>query len=127
MHVTGIIPQLRTQNLDSSIRFYIEKVGMELAFRYADFYAGIRAGTQMFHLKLVDTPDPSIAFVRDGDHLHLYFDTDDIEAFARYLQSRGVTLVRQPSDTEWQTRELVFLDDQGHTIYVGQKTGATAA
>lgn len=28
------------------------------------FYAGIRLGNQIVHLKLVDQPDPSIAFVR---------------------------------------------------------------
>ena len=29
-----------------------------LAFQYDDFYAGIRAGTQVFHLKLDDTKVP---------------------------------------------------------------------
>lgn len=28
------------------------------------------------------------------------------------------------ADTAWQTRELVSLDDQGHTIYVGQPTSS---
>lgn len=127
VHVTGITPQLRTRNLEASIRFYTERVGLELAFRHGDFYAGIRAGAHMFHLKLVDDPDPSIEFVSRGDHLHLYLATDDIDAFARHLRSTGVVLVREPSDTDWQTRELVFLDDQGHTIYAGQQVGASAA
>src|SRR4030095_3259610 len=58
--VAGVIPQLRTTDLAGSIRFYTEKVGFTLELQYEDFYAGIRAGSQLFHLKLVsrlrDTP-----------------------------------------------------------------------
>ncbi len=120
MLLSSITAQLRTCDLDASIRFYTEKVGLALDFRYADFYAGIRAGEQVFHLKQVDSPDPSIAFVQDGDHLHLYLGTQDVDAVADVLTANGVALRQKPTDTAWQTRELVFLDDQGHTIYVGQ-------
>src|SRR5690349_15491652 len=54
MSITGIIPQLRTTDMPSSIRFYTEKLGFSVEFRYGDFYTGIRAGAQIFHLKLVD-------------------------------------------------------------------------
>jgi catechol 2,3-dioxygenase-like lactoylglutathione lyase family enzyme len=119
MVVTTIIPQLRTTDLERSIRFYTERVGLELDFRYADFYAGIRSGHGSFHLKRVDAMDPSIAFVRDGGHLHLYLGVDDVDAFAERLRASGVELVQPPCDTKWGTRELVFRDDQGHTIYAG--------
>ena len=119
MPVVSITPQLRTMDLVGSIRFYTERVGLELAFRHSDFYAGIRAGDSSFHLKLVDTPDPSVAFVRDGEHLHLYLGVDDVDAFGERLRSTGVGLVRPPFDTSWGTRELIFNDDQGHTIYAG--------
>src|SRR5690349_20475717 len=119
MGVITITPQLRTRDLDASIRFYTEKVGLELAFRHADFYAGIRAPSGSFHLKRVDVADPSIAFVEEGGHLHLYLGVDDVDLFARRLATAGVALVQPPCDTEWGTRELVFHDDQGHTIYAG--------
>jgi catechol 2,3-dioxygenase-like lactoylglutathione lyase family enzyme len=60
MLISGVTPQLRTRDLDASIRFYTEKVGLTLEFRHSDFYAGIRAGDQVFHLKHVDSTDPSI-------------------------------------------------------------------
>ena len=126
MLISRVIPQLRTRDLDSSIRFYTERVGLSLEFRHSDFYAGIRAGDHVFHLKLVDNADPSIAFVEAGDHLHLYLGTDDVDAVARMLRTNGVPLVRGPEDTSWQTRELVFRDDQGHTIYVGQNKAGPA-
>jgi catechol 2,3-dioxygenase-like lactoylglutathione lyase family enzyme len=119
MGVITITPQLRTTNLESSIRFYTEKVGLELAFRHQDFYAGIRAPSGNFHLKKVDAADPSIGFVEKGGHLHLYLGVDDVDVFAKRLTTSGVTLVRPPGDTAWGTREVVFHDDQGHTIYAG--------
>jgi catechol 2,3-dioxygenase-like lactoylglutathione lyase family enzyme len=119
MPVLTITPQLRTTDLDGSIRFYTERVGLELEFRHVDFYAGIRSGGGSFHLKLVDTQDPSIAFVNDGGHLHLYLGVDDIDSFGERLRAAGIELIQPPCNTDWGTRELVFHDDQGHTIYAG--------
>ncbi len=60
MKIKSIAPQLRTVDMASSIGFYTEKLGFSVEFNYEDFYAGIRAGEQVFHLKLVDEQDPSI-------------------------------------------------------------------
>jgi catechol 2,3-dioxygenase-like lactoylglutathione lyase family enzyme len=119
MPVLTITPQLRTTDLDGSIRFYTERVGLELEFRHADFYAGIRSENGRFHLKLVDTQDPSVAFVNEGGHLHLYLGVDDVDSFGERLRNAGVKLIQPPCDTGWGTRELAFHDDQGHTIYAG--------
>ena len=119
MRVLTVTPQLRTTNLERSIRFFTEQIGLELQFRHSNFYAGIRTSSGSFHLKQVDTADPSIAFVENGGHLHLYLGVDDIDAFAERLRTAGVELIQPPCNTEWGTRELVFHDDQGHTIYAG--------
>ena len=120
MHVQRIIPQLRTTDLDSSILFYTEGLGFAVEFRYEDFYAGIRAGDHVFHLKLVDSADPGIAAVQAGEHFHLYFESSDVNAVAAQLKACGIPLVTDVHETAWKTRELVVLDDQGHTLYFGQ-------
>jgi catechol 2,3-dioxygenase-like lactoylglutathione lyase family enzyme len=120
MPVTGIVPQLRTTDMASSIRFYTEKLGFSVEFNYEDFYTGIRAGGQVFHLKLVDQKDPSIRYVDDGDHFHLYFQTTDLREFAARLKANGVKLVKDVHETAWNTREVVIHDDQGHTLYFGE-------
>ena len=120
MRILSAIAQLRTTDLDASIRFYTTKVGLTVEFQYEDFYAGIRAGSQVFHLKLVDEKDPSIEFVDKGDHFHLYFETDDASAAAAALKENGVRLVKDVHDTPWGTREFVIKDDQGHTLYFGE-------
>jgi catechol 2,3-dioxygenase-like lactoylglutathione lyase family enzyme len=121
MPITGAIPQLRTTDLAASIRFYTEIVGLTVEFQYQDFYAGIRAGQQVFHLKRVDEKDPSIDFVDRGGHLHLYFETDDVDAAAAALRAKTVPLVQDVHDTPWGTREFTIVDDQGHTLYFGQE------
>jgi len=121
MTVSGVIPQLRTTNLDESIDFYVSRLGFALEFRYRDFYAGIKVGAQSFHLKLVDSRDPSIGFVSEEGHLHLYFPTDDVDAEAQRLQRNGVVLREGVADTEWGTREFWVDDNQGHVLCFGQR------
>lgn len=120
MQISSAIAQLRTTDLDESIRFYTTKMGLTLEFRYEDFYAGIRVGNQLFHLKLVAQKDPSIDFVDKGEHFHLYLKTDDATAAAEALKRNGVPLVKDVHETAWGTREFVINDDQGHTLYVGE-------
>src|SRR5262245_13833921 len=98
MGISGVIPQLWTTDLKSSIRFYTTKLGLKLEFEYQDFYAGIRAGNQIFHLKLVDEKDPSIRFVETGEHFHLYLETTDVAATAAALRANGVSLVKDVHD-----------------------------
>jgi len=126
MQITSATPQLRTTNLAESIRFYTTKVGLTLEFQYQDFYAGIRAGNQLFHLKLVDEKDPSIEFVDKAEHFLLYLETYDAAAAADALKRNGISLVKDVHETPWGTREFVVKDDQGHTLYFGQ-SGSTQA
>ena len=120
MRITAVIPQLRTTNLAASIQFYTEKLGFALQFLYDDFYAGIRAGDHLFHVKQVDEKDPSIDDVEHGGHFHLYLQTDDAAGAAEALRRNGVPLVEDVHDTPWNTREFVIQDDQGHTLYFGE-------
>ena len=120
MTITGIVPQLRITDMASSIRFYTKKLGFSVEFNYQDHYTGIRAGGQIFHVKLVDEKDPSIAYVDEGDHFHLYFSTNGVADIAAQLKAKGVNLVRGVHETPWKTREIVIHDDQGHTLYFGE-------
>jgi len=120
MRISSATAQLRTTDLAASIQFYTTKVGLTLEFQYQDFYAAIRAGDQLFHLKLVDERDPSIEFVDKGEHFHLYLGTDDAAAAADALKRNGVRLVKDVHETAWGTREFAIKDDQGHTLYFGE-------
>ena len=66
---------------------------LTLEFRYSDFYAGIRAGGQVVHLKLVDTTDPSIDFVERATLPPLSRDRRR-DGRAQRLQADGVRLLK---------------------------------
>lgn len=70
-----------------------------------------------FVRRLADHADPSIAYVDDGEHFHLYLETDDPVATAAALKKNGVRFVKDLHDTPWGTREFAIKDDQGHTLY----------
>lgn len=120
MGIKTATAQLRTTDLDASIDFYTTKLGLTLEFRYEDFYAGLRAGDQTFHLKFACDKDPSIDFVDEQGHFHLYFEVDDAQATAEELKAKGIELVEDVHDTDWQTREFIIKDNEGHTLYFGQ-------
>ena len=81
---------------------------------------GISTAGQTIHLKLVDEKDPSITYVDEGGHLHLYFETEGVADFAAQIKANGVPMVEEVHETEWSTREFVIHDDQGHTLYFGE-------
>jgi catechol 2,3-dioxygenase-like lactoylglutathione lyase family enzyme len=120
MRVRHVIPQLRTTNLVESIAFYTTRLGFTLDFVHEDFYASVRTGTHVVHLKLTDDVDPSVEFVALGEHFHLYFDVEDAAAVADFLRQNGVPLVTELHETAWGTRELTIRDNQGHTLYFGE-------
>ena len=121
MQILTVTPQLRTTNLEESIAFYTAKLGFTLDFQYEDFYAGLRVGNQVVHLKLIDEPDPSIDFVARGEHFHLYFGTDDAAAAADSFKRAGVDVTKDVHETPWGTREVAIRDNQGHTLYFGER------
>ena len=122
MTAKTVVAQLHTTNLKESVNFYTSKLGFELEFEYSDFYAGIRiAEAQLIHLKLVDDPDPSIDFVRNNGHLHLFLTIDDAVSTAEDLRVKGVTFHSEISNTPWGTTEFHVLDDQGHVLCFAQE------
>ena len=120
MKVSRIITQLRTTDIDASIDFFLKVLGFDLAFKFSDFYAGISVAGQLFHLKLVDEKDPSIKFVADNGHFHLFIELDDVDTMAEHIRQHGGELQNEVHDTDWDTREFSVIDDQGHTIYFAQ-------
>ena len=103
MGIRTITPQLRTTDMASTIAFYTEKLGFTVDFQYEDFYAGIRNGDQTIHLKFVCDQDPSIPYVDEGGHLHLYLETEGVADFAERLKNLGVPILKDVHETPWQT------------------------
>lgn len=119
MQITSLATQLRVANLERALDFYVKTLGFTEEFRFRDFYAGLRAGTALLHLKQVEAPDPSIAFVKQGDHLHLYLRVPDLDATFRELEGKA-ELVYPITTKPWGDREFTIRDPDGHTLYFAQ-------
>ena len=120
MSILGVTAQIRTTNIGESIEFYTS-IGLELEFKYEDFYAGIKAGDQSIHLKLVDEKDPSIDVVARDNHFHLYFETDDIDAMAQRIKAKGMAFHKEIATTPWGMKDFYIKDNQGHILCFSQK------
>lgn len=121
MSVHNVIAQLRTTDLEASLAFYTSTLGFELDFRFADFYAGVRFGEQQFvHLKRVDDGDPSVRYVQDGGHQHLFFSVDDVQSYYDRFSAAGVTIRQELMEHPWEARDFVVQDDQGHVLCFSQ-------
>jgi catechol 2,3-dioxygenase-like lactoylglutathione lyase family enzyme len=119
MYITGLATQVRVANLERALRFYTETLGFVEESRFRDIYASVRAGGTSLHLKQVETIDPSIAFVKEGDHMHLYLRVIDLEETFRELEGK-VELVHPITTKPSGDREFTIRDPDGHTIYLGE-------
>lgn len=52
MLISRVIPQLRTTNLRVALDFDVETLGFTLEFVHDDFYAGVKCGEFVVHLKM---------------------------------------------------------------------------
>ena len=125
MYITSLATQVRVTDLDRALRFYTETLGFVEQFRIRDIYAIVRAGGTSLHLKQVDAVDPSIEFVKDGNHLHLYIRVIDIEETFRELSGK-VEIVYPIAAKPWGSREFTIRDPDGHTIYLAEADSESA-
>ena len=119
MYITSLATQVRVANLDRALRFYTETLGFVEEFRFRDLSASVRAGGTSLHLKQIDTIDPSIAFVKEGDHMHLYLRVIDLEDTFSELEGK-VEIVYPITTNPSGDREFTIRDPDGHTIYLAQ-------
>lgn len=99
---------LSTDNLDESIAFYTEKLGMKLKFRDGAHYAALDGGSITLALATaVDHPIPGQVVVG--------IKTSDVDAAAAAVEAGGGAIVKGPYDDAHERRAVVF-DDKGNGL-----------
>lgn len=112
-----VIPILDARDVDALLRFYVDKLGFEIDFRYPNDpsnYAGVRRGTVRLHMQWQHQEH----FQRGtAGRLRIRIKVYDPDALFEEFASRGVfsseVAVR---DTEWGTREFGFRDPDGNGL-----------
>ncbi|OBG74959.1 hypothetical protein A5700_02790 [Mycobacterium sp. E1214] len=104
--VTMVI--LSTDDLDGSIRFYRETLGMALKFRDGDHYAALDGGSITVALATpADHPAPGQVVVG--------IKTADVDAAAKAVEASGGKIVRAPYDGAHERRAVVS-DTRGNAL-----------
>ncbi|QQS00545.1 MAG: VOC family protein [Austwickia sp.] len=92
---------LSTDDLDASIRFYTETLGMALKFRDGSHFAAIDGGSVTIALATaLDHPLPGQVVVA--------IKTDDVDAAARAAEEGGGGIVKAPYDDAHERRAVVY-------------------
>ena len=99
---------LSTDDLDESIRFYSDTLGMPLKFRDGSHFAALDGGSVTLALATsIDHPLPGKVVVG--------VKTADVDAAARAIEDAGGAIVRGPYDDAHERRAVVY-DNQGNGL-----------
>jgi lactoylglutathione lyase len=99
---------LSTDDLDESIRFYTEVLGMGLKFRDGAHYAALDGGSVTVALATdVDHPLPGKVVVG--------IKTADVDGAAKAIEEAGGAIVTGPYDDAHERRAVVY-DNQGNGL-----------
>lgn len=99
---------LSTDDLDESIRFYTETLGMACKFRDGAHFAALDGGSVTVALATaVDHPIPCQVVVG--------IKTADVDAAARAVEESGGGIVRGPYDDAHERRAVVY-DNKGNGL-----------
>ncbi len=99
---------LSTDDLDESIRFYSETLGMPLKFRDGAHFAALDGGAVTLALATaVDHPIPGQVVVG--------IKTADVDAAAKAVEASGGGIVKRPYDDAHERRAVVY-DNKGNGV-----------
>jgi len=99
---------LSTDDLEDSIKFYVETLGMGLKFRDGAHFAALDGGPVTLALATeVDHPIPGQVVVG--------IKTDDVDGAAKAVEDSGGGIVRGPYDDAHERRAVVY-DNKGNGI-----------
>ncbi|MGH9056238.1 MAG: VOC family protein [Acidimicrobiales bacterium] len=99
---------LSTDDLDESIRFYSETLGMALKFRDGSHFAALDGGSVTLALATkVDHPLPGQVVVG--------IKTADVDAAAQAIEDHGGGIVKGPYDDAHERRAVVY-DHKGNGL-----------
>lgn len=99
---------LSTDDLDASIQFYTETLGMTLKFRDGAHYAALDGGSVTLALATaVDHPMPGRVVVG--------IKTPDVDAAAQAIEANGGAIVKAPYNDAHERRAVVY-DHKGNGL-----------
>jgi lactoylglutathione lyase len=118
---------LLVQDLDRSLRFYCDLLGMPLGHRSGSF---AQLATGVTRVALYERPAMAATLGReleppppDAPGFELGFKVEDCDAAYDELVSGGATSAVPPTDRAWGQRTAYVVDPDGHLVELAQDLG----
>jgi uncharacterized glyoxalase superfamily protein PhnB len=128
MQIKKLTPNLVVRNVEASLKFYGEILGLEKAITVPEqspyVFASVSNGSiEVFFndRKTVAAEYPKLA-ATIGASLTLYMEVDNLQEVLDRVQKAGVKISMPVTDQFYGVREFAFEDEDGYTITIAQKT-----
>ena len=127
MQLTKLTPNLIVRNVEASLKFYREVLGLEKAMSVPEqspyVFASVSNGSvEVFFndQKTVAAEYPKLAG-NIGASLTLYIETDSLQIIFDRVQKVGAKISMPVRDQFYGIREFAFEDVDGYTITIAQR------
>jgi len=129
MQIKKLTPNLIVRNVESSLKFYREILGLETAITVPEqspyVFASVSNGSVEIFFndqKTVAGEYPRLATTIGGS-LTLYMEVDSLQAVLDRVQKTGAKISMPVTDQFYGMKEFAFEDGDGYTITIAQKMG----
>ena len=127
MQIKKLTPNLIVHNVEASLKFYREVLGLETAMTVPEqspyVFAGVSNGTVEIFFndqKVVEAEYPKLA-ASIGASLTLYMEVDSLQAFFERVQKAGAKIAMPITEQFYGMKEFAFEDVDGYTITIAEK------
>ena len=121
MKLTGLVPILKCQSVDRSLKFYKDT----LRFVEIRTRKGV-SELEWVYLKsdntylMLELADDSVDLIKSNS-IRLYFYCDDLKSFHQYMKAKNYS-ISAIEKTKFGLKQCTFLDPDGHIIQIGETT-----
>jgi lactoylglutathione lyase len=129
MQIKKLTPNLIVRNVEASLKFYREILGLETGFTVPDqspyIFASVANGSVEIFFndqKAVAKEYPRLA-TTIGASLTLYIEVDSLQAVLDRVQKAQAQISMPVTDQFYGMKEFAFDDPDGYTITIAQKAG----
>jgi catechol 2,3-dioxygenase-like lactoylglutathione lyase family enzyme len=115
---SSCMPTLHVSDVDSSVRFYTEVLGLKLAERYGNHWASVQAGSVKIGLHPASAQNPA---GRNGSITIGFTAVGGLEEIVKKLEARGVSFPYGIQNDKGGKFAL-FSDPDGHSLFLYEIT-----
>lgn len=115
MKFDSVVPVLYSSDINESIAYYTEKLGFTSSWTWGDDASFGGVGIDKI----------AIFFCKEGQGhpgTWLCLNVGDVDEYYDSIKEKGASIISAPATMEWNMREMMIRDPDGHILRVGHRT-----